>query len=58
MARTNLSINECREILNNPNLTDEEVAAYRDEMYALANRFLDGYFAQLKNQKTSTIEEL
>jgi hypothetical protein len=40
-----LSVEECRRILKRPELTDEQVIALRDDLYAWLNRALDEYFA-------------
>lgn len=41
-----LTIDECRQLLQKPNLSDEEVKQYRDEMYSLVHRFLDTYLSK------------
>ena len=46
---TKISIDECRRLLKNPQLTDEEIEMYRDEMYELVNRFLDEFFSKKEN---------
>lgn len=39
-----LSIEKVREILGDPGLSDEDIAALRDDLYAWLNRALDEYF--------------
>lgn len=41
-----LTIEECRHILNDPSVNDEEIVRLRDELYSFVNRFLDGHFAE------------
>ena len=40
-----LSSDEIRAVLGRPDLTDEEVLAIREDLYAWLNRALDEYFA-------------
>jgi hypothetical protein len=40
-----LSIEEIRQILGRPDLTDEQILAIRVDLYAWLNRALDEYFA-------------
>ena len=40
-----LNIEEIRQVLGQPNLTDEQVLAIREDLYAWLNRALDEYFA-------------
>lgn len=41
-----LTIDDCRQILNDPSATDEEIERLRDELYRFVNRFLDGHFGK------------
>ena len=40
-----LSIEQIREILREPSLSDEQIIAIRDDLYAWLNRALDEYFS-------------
>lgn len=39
-----LSIEECRRILGDDKLSDEEIEELRDDLYAWLNEVLDAYF--------------
>lgn len=39
-----LSIEECRKILDDPDLTDEDIRRIRDSLYSWLHRFLDQFF--------------
>ena len=39
-----LSIDDCRQTLGRPDLTDEQVVQIRDTLYGLAHAFVDEYF--------------
>jgi hypothetical protein len=40
-----LSLDDLRQILGRPDLTDKQALALRDDLYAWLNRALDEYFA-------------
>lgn len=43
-----LSVEECRKILKNKNLTDEEIQKIRDELYKISCVIVDAYFKEIK----------
>jgi len=43
-----LSIEDCRQILGKPELTDEQVAEIRDSLYCFAHAFVDEYLRRRK----------
>ncbi len=49
-----LSLQEIREILNNPDLDDTEISALRDDAYLLANVFIDMFIENKKKSKRAT----
>lgn len=38
-----LSAEQCRQILDDDSLSDEEIIVYRDALYAWVDRYLDDY---------------
>ncbi len=47
-----LSVEKCRELLNDETLTDEEVLKIRESLYGMAELILDFYFEDNKRKKT------
>ena len=47
-----LSIEECRELIGDPDLTDEEILSIRDDHYAMACLALESYHRSKKPTKT------
>jgi hypothetical protein len=41
-----LSIDECRRLLGQPAMSDEQVVAIRDDLYAFAHALVDDYVRQ------------
>ena len=48
-----ISIEKCREILEDKNLTDEEVTTIREQLYKLAEVSIDSYFEEKSETKKS-----
>ncbi len=50
-----ISINRCKEILESPDLSDEQIIEVRDILYAVAEQFFDAH--QFGNTKTADISD-
>lgn len=49
-----LSIDECRQILKRPELTDQQVADIRDSLYCFAHALVDEYLRQKRSASSDT----
>lgn len=39
-----LTVDECRQLLDDPDLTDEEIAQFLDDLRTFLSQFLDDFF--------------
>lgn len=53
-----ISIEKCRELLEDETLTDQQVTDSRDSLYRIAELSLDDYFERLKLPKTLINKDL
>ena len=51
-----LSVIDCKRLLKNKNLTDEEVQKIKDELYKISYEIIGNYFKALKNFDTKINE--
>jgi hypothetical protein len=47
-----LSIDELRQILNRPELTDEQLEQVRDDLHCFARVLIEGYLRQRKGKRS------
>ena len=49
-----LSIEECRRVLGDPDLSDERIAELRDALHAFAVLFVDEYLREARERRLPT----